>query len=443
MKFNMLKIYQHLFDDLEQNKVEYCIYKGLNHLEEDLNGDRGDIDILINDKSINCFDRILYGSNFKKVLKKNFPFYYFGIDNQTEKFAMIDLDNKIRLGEKPYKPYYYFICIDKLKKEFKNNVWVLDNQDYIPLMFLQRVSMIEPKKDNLVELQKLLNDHDDIDKGYVCKVLEDIVRVSWNVVERDIMHAQDWIELQEKYKSKILKNVKVDYKLFFKQKLRLVIYLIKRAKNKIFKAPSYKIRRKGYLVAFIGVDGAGKSSTVDHILNLDYFKYTGIKRIYFGNNEYWIPGVTWGLNNAKNRWLKMFFALLAHADKSLRSLKAYYYIERGYIVVADRFYYDDFIGREVNKEKIKPTKSILKKIYRKIFEPRVWIQPDLTIFLDVSPDVAYRRKQDFSYETMLMVNKAYKNYMPNVDNVVIVDADENQEYIYSKVVSHMLKLDNR
>ena len=439
----MLEIYQQLFTKLHQNKVDYIIYKGLDHLAEDLNGNRGDIDILINDNAINSFDNTLCSSNLKKVFKNTFPFYYFGLDYQTNKFVMVDIDNKIRLGGKPYKPYYYFISIDKLKKEFRDNVWVLDNQDYIPLMFFQRVTTLAPKLDHLVELQKLLVDQNEINNGYICTILESILSTPWDSIEEAILNAQGWQELQKKYKNEILKNVQIDYKLFYKQKFQRFVYLMERIKTKIFKTPPYRIRKQGHLVTFIGVDGAGKSSTVDYILNLDYFKYTGIKRIYFGNNEYWIPGVVWGLNNTKNRWLKMFFALLAHADRSLRSVKAYYYIKRGYIVVADRFYYDDFIGREMRKENIKPTKSILKKIYRKIFEPRVWIEPDLTIFLDVSPDVAYRRKQDFSYEMMLEVNKAYKTYMSNVNNIVIIDADDNQEYIYNKVVSHMLKLDNR
>lgn len=439
----MLEIYHYLFSKLHQNKVDYCIYKGLDHLDEDLNGNRGDIDILINDNPINNFDDIICDSNFKKVLGKTFPFYYFGLDYQTNKFVMVDLDNKIRLGEKPYKPYYYFIRIDKLKKEFRDDVWVLDNQDYIPLMFFQRVTALAPKQDSLVELQKLLVDQYDIDNGYICSILENMLDTSWEEIEKDIINAKDWDVLQKKYKTKILNNVQVDYKLLFQQKFQKIINLARRVKNKLFKAPSYKIRKQGYLVAFIGVDGAGKSSTIDYLLGLDYFKITGIKRVYFGNNEYWIPGVTWGLQNAKNKWLKMFFAILAHFDRSFRSLIAYYYVKRGFIVVADRFYYDNFIGQEMTKKDVRPTKSIFKKFYRYIFKPRIWIKPDKTVFLDVSPDVAYSRKQDYSYEMMLVVNKAYKYYMSTVNNVVIVNADSDQDVIYNEVVSHILKLDNR
>ena len=438
----MLEIYEKLFKELENNKIDYCIYKGLNHLEEDLNGQRGDIDILIDKQSVSLFDKILYTCSFTKVLKNSFPFYYFAQDKTTNKFVMVDMDVKIRLGEKPYRPYCYVIDTNKLKKELKNEVWILSSQDYIPLMFFQRTTAPYPRQEDLLELQNLLQ-KSDFPSGYICKILENIIYTSWENIKNDILNAKEWKILQDKYKTTILQNIDVDYWLLFKQKMKYSISLLKRVTNKLLKLPSYKIRQKGFLVAFIGVDGAGKSSTVDYILNLDYFKYTGIKRIYFGNNEYWIPGVVWGLNNAKSKVTKILFSLLAHFDRSLRSLYAWYYIQKGYIVIADRFYYDNFIGEEMTKKSRKPATSILKKIFRFIFKPRLWIQPDLTIFLDVSPDVAYKRKQDYSYEMMLEVNKAYKEYMPKVKNVVIVNADAKQECIYTEVISHMLKLDRK
>ena len=439
----MLKIYEELFSELEKNEIDYCIYKGLNHLSEDLKGDRGDIDILIDNKNLNGFENILNTNKFKKDMKNNFPIYYFGLDKDTYKCVMIDIDNKIRLGEKPYRPYFYFIDIEKIKKELKNSVWILANEDYIPLMFFQRSTASSPRQKDLVELQELLVNKHNVKNGYMCSIIESMLNVSWEEIEADIKDAKNWDILQKKYKKNILNSIQVDYKLLFQQKFQKVTSLAIRVKNKFLKTPSYKIRNQGYLVAFIGVDGAGKSSTIDYLLGLDYFKVTGIKRVYFGNNEYWIPGVTWGLQNAKNRWLKIFFALLAHTDKSLRSLIAYYYVKRGFIVVADRFYYDDFIGYEMTKKDVRATKSIFKKFYRYIFKPRIWIKPDMTIFLDVSPKVAYSRKQDYSFEMMLEVNRVYKEYMPSVDNVVIVDTDKEQKIVYDKVVSTISALDNR
>ena len=55
--------------------------------------------------------------------------------------------------------------------------------------------------------------------------------------------------------------------------------------------------------------------------------------------------------------------------------------------------------------------------------------------------MAYSRKQDFSYDVMLEVNKAYKDYMYKVENVMIVNADKPQKEIYSDVINAILELD--
>ena len=60
----MLEIYKNLFDQLNNSKIAYSVYKSLNHLDEDLNGIRGDIDILLNEKELSGFPgNSLFGLN--------------------------------------------------------------------------------------------------------------------------------------------------------------------------------------------------------------------------------------------------------------------------------------------------------------------------------------------------------------------------------------------
>lgn len=66
----MLEIYKNLFDQLNDNKIAYCVYKSLNHIDEDLKGERGDVDILLNENDIDSFDSIAFNNNFFKVQKK-------------------------------------------------------------------------------------------------------------------------------------------------------------------------------------------------------------------------------------------------------------------------------------------------------------------------------------------------------------------------------------
>ena len=245
--------------------------------------------------------------------------------------------------------------------------------------------------------------------------------MDWNVVSQDILKSQTWQELKEKYLMQVVKNVNQNSQLLFNQKYKFLFSKMKGIQRRL-KIPFYKIRDKGFLVAFVGVDGAGKSSSVEYVQNLDFFKNTGIKRVYFGNNEYWIPGLQRLLKKeVKNKFLKLLLGTLSLVDRQLRVLIALYYIQLGNIVLADRYIYDDEIGRVQNKEK-NNKKPLIKRIYQKIFGVKMWKKPELTIFFDVSPEVAYSRKQDYSFEKMLEVNKAYKDYIANQSDQAMLKA---------------------
>ncbi|PUE67494.1 hypothetical protein [Arcobacter lacus] len=435
----MLEIYKNLFDQLNDSGIAYIVYKSLNHLDEDLNGGRGDIDILLDENDIDSFDSIVLNNNFFKVQKKEKPYYYMGIDKVTHKFVMLDVNVQVQFGPKPYKPYNFSIEVDKLSYRMKyDRVKILDLADYIPLMFIMRVASLSEREEDLIELQELIKIHK-IENGYILRILKEEISLDWNVISQDILKFRSWQELKEKYLMQVLKNVKNNSELSSKQKYKLLLGKIKGIQKKL-KYPSYKIRNKGFLVAFVGVDGAGKSTTVGYIENLEFFKNTGIKKVYFGNNEYWIPGLQRLLKKeVKKKFFKFLLGTLSLVDRQLRILIALYYIQFGNIVLADRYIYDDEIGRIQNKEK-NNKKPLIKRIYQKIFGVKMWKKPELTIFLDVSPEIAYNRKQDYSFEKMLEVNKVYKEYMYKVDKVKVINADQSQNIIYDEIISLMLDL---
>ena len=436
----MLEIYKNLFDQLNDNKIAYCVYKGLNHIDEDLKGERGDVDILLNENDIDSFDSIALNNNFFKVQKKDKPYYYMGIDKITHKFVMLDVNTQIQFGPKPYKPYSFFIEVDKISSRIEyDRVKVLDLVDYVPLMFIMRVASLSEREQDLIELQELIKVHK-IENSYILSILKEKFSLDWNIVSQDILKSRSWKELKEKYLVIVIKHANKNNELSFKQKYKFFFGKIKGIQRKL-KFPAYKIRNKGFLVAFVGVDGAGKSSTVEYIQNLEFFKNTGIKKVYFGNNEYWIPGLQILLKKeVKNKFLKLLLGTLSLIDRQLRIFIALYYMQLGNIVLADRYIYDDEIGRIQNKEN-NDKKPLIKRIYQKIFGVRMLKKPELTIFLDVSPEVAYSRKQDYSFEKMLEVNKDYKDYMYKVDGVKIVNADQSQERIYSEIINFILDLE--
>ena len=435
----MLGIYKKLFESLRVAGVAYCAYKSLNHLDEDLDGARGDLDLLVAGGDFNRFQEIAQEAGFACASHKE-PYYYVALDPETHKFVMLDVCTKINFGPKPYKPY-------RLDLEFKNlsikvgDVNKLSAADYYPLMFYMRTASKSEKLEDLQELQDgIASQH--IAGGEVLAMVERRCGKSWKEISEDVIKARSWKDIKDKYRKAVVETADAR-KLCFGPIRSVFLFKLLRVIKSRLGIPPYKVRRMGHLVAFVGVDGAGKTSTIDYVKDLDYFKCTGVKRVYFGNNEYKLPGLNKMLSiEWKSFPVRLFFSTLGLIDRQLRVLIAQYYIMLGNVVLADRYYYDDEIGRLEQKEqgvKVSP----LKRVYRMIFGAKMLKKPDVAVFLDVSPEVAYQRKQDYSYEIMLEQNKLYKEYMYAQPRVLVVNADQSQSLVYKEIVESILKLDDK
>jgi len=436
----MLKIYEFLFQELSSLEINYCVYKGLNHLSNDLEGARGDVDILTSKTSLSSFLDIALKAGFKFNKVNEDHFYLFGLDLDTHKMAMIDLSTNIFSGDKRFKPLVLSLDVEKLSIDYRE-VNTLSMVDYIPLIFLIRLMSKGEITKDLDEVKRyLLNQYlRDVEAGYIQSQVEGSI-ASWEEIISSIIVAKDWDELRQKYAFKAKSLFKVNKLRLVKSKFKHITKAIRMLRRNLF-FPPYRVNKKGHLIAFLGVDGSGKSSAVGYIMNLPYFKATGVKRMYFGSNEYWLPGLSFLLAKSVN-WpknLRVFVGTLVLIDRQLRSLGACYHLSIGNTVLADRYIYDDLISRKVNIDNNSKPDGLLKQLYRSIFRLRMLIQPDMVIFMDVSPEVAYSRKQDFSYDHMLKINKAYKQYMYSVSNVEVIDCDQKHEIVLNDIAARIVK----
>lgn len=432
----MLGIYVDLFGALHDQDIGYCAYKSLNHLAADLEGSRGDLDLLVVGRDLARFHKIAQAAGFFCASTQE-PYYYVGLDVETQRFVMLDVCTSINFGPKPCKPYRFDLDFDALQME-RGVINTLQPIDYFPLMFYLRVASASERPEGLQEL-----------KGGVaalcgCGAVLDRVQKKvgrpWAEISEDILSATDWRELKSKYYGRIIAHLDGQKSRYGLRGSAFLFKLVKAAKRMVGEPP-YRIRRVGHLVAFVGVDGAGKTSTIDYLQQLEYFRYTGVKRMYFGNNEYRLPGLNRLMGiNWKHYPMRLLMSTLGLVGRQLRIFIAFYYMLLGNVVLADRYYYDDEIGRLQQRD---VPLSLLKRVYRKVFYPKMLKRPDLSIFLDVSPEVAYQRKQDYSYEIMLEQNKLYKDYMYAQPRVFVADADAQQHIVYASVISAINSLDRK
>ena len=208
--------------------------------------------------------------------------------------------------------------------------------------------------------------------------------------------------------------------------------------GRVFGAPPYKVWRFGKLVAVIGVDGSGKTTFADKLVQEPFFKLTGIKKIYFGNNQFWIPGLS-RLARIENKRFSIMLILyiMTRIDRQLRIFKALYYMCFGNLVIAERYFYDDEVqyAAKLNRD------SFLVRLGKSLLRPRCIKKPDLTLFFDVTADTAYKRKQDYPFDTMVSLVNHYRVYLKDIDNVVVLDADKPVDDVFHlsvKMINEML-----
>lgn len=438
----MLIIYKSLFDAVKRDKIRCCVYKSLNHLDKDLEGVRGDLDIVVKHDDLARFLHVAKGLNFLISKVSNLHYYLFGLDQTSMRTVMIDLSTVVLAGPKPAKPYYFQLDMDRVLIQ-DDIVPVLSQPDYLLLMLMVRMLSKNEREEDLKELQQLVNTVN-VNESYLVSLVTEHCNKDWVVLAEDINRARSWVDLRVNYSEPLSKAFVLNGLKAFGTRLPVMQKTMIRM-ARYFGFPPYKVNRLGKLIVLIGVDGAGKTSAVNHLISLDIMKLTGVKRIYFGNNEYWMPGlrkllvksVTWP------RLLRIMLSTIASLDRRARALIAFRHLIVGKTVIADRYYFDDLIGLSINREKeeagIYPRPNLLKKLYRSIMHPRILMEPDLTLFLSVSPERAYERKQDYSYEKMLEVNQAYNYFFQKMENVRIINCDQPQDVVLGEITAEVIR----
>lgn len=187
----------------------------------------------------------------------------------------------------------------------------------------------------------------------------------------------------------------------------------------------------GKFIVLIGVDGAGKSSAIEYLEKNSELIQMGLKSIYFGNNRFWIPGLD-ALSRAgkANIIAKVLFYVLSRIDRQLRLILVLIFNGMGITVIGDRYFYDDEILVDLNNR----NKNITRYL-KWVLSPKPFIRPDVIIYLKVSPEIAYRRKQDYEFAIMLSVSAAYNHYFECKRGVVVVDSNMPDEAVKSKILS--------
>ena len=414
------------------------MYKSLNDFDDDSNGLRGDIDILVERADFPEFERVLKQCNFLTVTNPFSRKYYIGYDIGIGRWVILDVSSKIPAGIKPFKRRSLNIDTRLLKKRTaQNGVKMLDWCDYLPLMFILRLNALTVKDADINELKSLLS-RDYIKPGYLAAQLEELSGIDWtdltDSIKSDSIYT-NCIPLRKRT-SRLLS---ADFKLTIKSHLtffyRAWAFLMRHLGR-----PQFVIKGRAPIIAVMGVDGAGKSSAIEYLKKNSFLKIPGVRFCYMGHFTYWIPGMNRLISLSKKGGIfKKIAIIAAFLDKRMRTLFMIYHSRIGNVVIADRYFYDEMVSRAVSPRLFSPIRRQMHRVYDVIFNKILFLHPDVTIYLDVSPEMAFARKQDYEFAKVKKMIAAYREFFDKHPRVALVNADESHETVKREIMKIVLQ----
>ena len=482
----MLNISKDLFTSWNDAGVAYCHWKSNEHLLPGLDGNT-DLDVLLSEedrergRSILSFLDFLecksqYGSRYPGVED------WIGFDKVTGSLIHIHLHYALVTGHKGMKEYDLPWREEALQSRILNTeygVYVMEpNLELVTLytriglkadfknLIRCRTGKFHFDKDTKREID-WLKDRVNMSKvESLAKKYYGSMSVSFlDIIKKETIDAKSFTKLREITE----RNFKSNRRIHFFVRLREVCFFIYRRyllpirqKSGTLITKKVPIKEKGLTVAFLGQDGAGKTTVTKNIIKWWKWKLD-VQKVYLGSGENYS---SWKKKLAKRIPGKKLFryirTLLTFSDTKDRMKKAYVnvrkavdYSQKGGLVVYDRYPQMEYAGI-CDGPKIRKR---LHDIFGKGFMYKIMLplakseeknikrilnySPDVVIKLILSPEESLRRKPEENYADVKKKHEIIRALTYDKSDIYTVDAtmpfDEELIMIKTIIWQHIPK----
>lgn len=302
----MLQSIKKMLDALEEHGIVYCHWKSNEHLQEALEGDT-DLDMLFSPSQRSELDAVLNESGLKRFLSMPLMQYnaiedYIGFDKETCKIWHLHLHYRMTLGEKHLKgytitPYTDYILNTRIKSEL--GIYTSKPELEYVLLLIRMTMKLRFRDWN----RKIGND----DKKEIAWLIQHSDKAAFESCVHEMLKSDKVAEriislygreLSSKNELRNLRSVLLPYMQSYTGNSRLMSRWL-RTKREIFwlvggigrrlnlnrTKPFRRVSPSGgSVIAFLGCDGAGKSTTLNYIIK-EYNKKLDVKKIYFGSGD--------------------------------------------------------------------------------------------------------------------------------------------------------------
>lgn len=447
----MLKSIDTFLKELDEKNIKYCHWKSNEHIEESLNGET-DLDILFDYSQKDIIEKVFNDCNLKRfratpLMQYNGIEDFIGFDKDSAKIWHVHTHYKMTLGEKHLKgytitPWSEIIINNRIRSSY--GIYTSLPEDELVLLFC-RIALKLRYRDYIKKVG-----NDDIKEiNYLLKLInkeklytsactftdEKIADLIIELSNKNISKKIQFITLQKKLRKKLRIYTKYNkFTSYITRTKREIYWLIGGVKRRLginnFEANRRVSPSGGCVVALLGCDGAGKSTTLKYIKK-EFSKKIDVVNIYFGSGDGKSSlirkpmkliakkvggkgiGATIEKEYKENKKIsfksrvysvaKIIWAISLAFEKKKKLKQMIKARNNGLLVITDRYPQSIHPGCSDGPllTKYANSKGLLKKLSNwefKIYNLSNMNPPDLTIKLMVPSDVAISRKPEMTIE---------------------------------------------
>ena len=445
-------------DFFKSNNQKLIIWKSFDRLQESVTG-RTDFDLFLIDGNFRKFDNISHQvgwAKFKAEKWRSFQgiYDYFKIfkDEKNNNYLIhFHVHETIRTGERFTKSLVLNREIFDNKIEKIDDFYTTDKHLDHELKIIRACFKLT-FLDIVISMFRL-------NSFPIFKYRKEIVCISNNKLSGDDLILDKYIS-----EKSIIKFLVINYKIrkkyrFYRKKRLYKNYYYKLIRSKLSKGGKLTLNK--YLFSFIGVDGSGKTTTIDNVYKL-LSTQLKVKVIYFGIPKS-IKKIRFQLHKLKNfakksetkkkinptsenkyKLIDTFFSISVSLIKLIKNLQVKIYQIRGYIVLTDRYPVENIID-DLPQWRNSYFNNIEKKLNR------IFKEPNKTFLLYADEETLQVRKPDsyqdlkknkLSLQTKLINSFKSKSNLNLVSLIENSKSKNNNEFKIIKEILEMIANDN-